>query len=218
MAMTYTQLVADKSTSGSIARWVNDSTIDSATIVLEAEAFIYRRLRHRLMTNDSATGSMVIGQDNVLLPLDHIDTRKFIITGGVNWGYSILKKKILEDVWREYSYDATGARQQGAPTCFYTNPTQVKFNNAPDQAYSYQMAYYAQLTPLATSLTNFITATYPRLMRCACMIFASEFIKDSGQGQFDRTYWTQQALSEIQAAQAESDNEESTDIVEPEFV
>jgi len=218
MAMSYAQLIADKTTAGSIARWVNDSTVDSATIVLEAEAFIYRRLRHRLMTNDSTTGVMVVGQDYIALPADHLDTRKLMITGGANWGASILRKEILEDVWKEYAYDGSGARIQSMPQRFYTNATQAKFDNVPDQAYTYLLAYYAQPQALASSSTNFITATYPRLMRCACMIFGSEFIKDSGQGQFDRTYWTQQAVGEIEIAQAESDNEESIDIVAPEFV
>jgi hypothetical protein len=67
------------------------------------------------------------------------------------------------------------------------------------------LIYYAQPAPLSSSLTNFITNLYPRLMRCACMTQASEFMKDVGAGQIDRTYWEQAALAEIQFAQTESD-------------
>jgi hypothetical protein len=42
-------------------------------------------------------------------------------------------------------------------------------------------------------------------MRLACMAAACEWAKDSGQGNFDRTYYDQLAQDEIDKAQAESD-------------
>ena len=46
--MDYTMLVGSRNTPGAIATWVNDSRIhnDVPEIVLEAESWIYRRLRH----------------------------------------------------------------------------------------------------------------------------------------------------------------------------
>ena len=63
-----------------------------------------------------------------------------------------------------------------------------------------------QPAPLSVSNTsNFLTTAYPRLMRCAIMAAACEYVKDSGQGNFDRTYWAQLTQVEIDQAQAESD-------------
>jgi len=69
------------------------------------------------------------------------------------------------------------------------------------------LIYYQQLAALSSSGDNFLTTMYPRLMRCACMAAASEFVKDSGQGNFDRTYWENEAEKEIMMAQAESDRQ-----------
>jgi hypothetical protein len=48
-AMTYTSLVADKNTAGSIARWVNYSKLDADQILQEAQALLYSMLRTREM-------------------------------------------------------------------------------------------------------------------------------------------------------------------------
>lgn len=72
MAMTYTSLVGDKTTAGSIARWVNYSKLDTLTIVDEAQALIWSLLRTREMMVDYSF-SMAVSQANVPLPARFLD-------------------------------------------------------------------------------------------------------------------------------------------------
>lgn len=203
--MDYTTLTADKNTAGSIANWANSSQLQAAasTIVAEAEAFIYRRLRHWQMLVEVNGVSMATGNDNIGVPANFLEVKSFYITG-VNFAKLTLKTE--EEVKAAYQYDGSGNRVNQQPEIFYFNSTQIKFDSPPDQDYPYEFVYYGQPTPLsASNPTNFLTATYPRLMRCACMSQASEFMKDAGMGNYDRTYWDQAALAEIDAAQTESD-------------
>ena len=48
-SMTYTSLIGDKNTAGSIARWVNYSKLDADQILQEAQALLYSMLRVREM-------------------------------------------------------------------------------------------------------------------------------------------------------------------------
>src|SRR3990167_7987443 len=52
--MNYTTLTAAKTTSGSLANWVNRGDLATSAILTEAEAWIYQRLRVREMTTDEA--------------------------------------------------------------------------------------------------------------------------------------------------------------------
>ena len=82
-SMTYTSLVGDKNTAGSIARWVNYSKLDADQILQEAQSLIYSMLRVREMR---AHFNFTIGQggDRVALPtgfLDPIGRISFLGTG-----------------------------------------------------------------------------------------------------------------------------------------
>lgn len=205
MVMTYSTLTGAKTVAGSIASWVNHSAVEAAapSIVDEAESMIYRRLRHWRMLGRT-TGVFTIGNDYIALSgvARYLEDKAFYITG-VN--FDKLTRKTEQEVIANYGYDASGARINEMPEIYYNDATNFWFDAPSDQAYPWLLTFYQQPVALSTSGTNFLTEYYPRLLRCACMIGASEFMKDAGLGNFDRTYWEQNALAEVAVAQQESD-------------
>ncbi len=202
--MDYTQLTGSNTTYGSIANWINSSQLVGAApeIVLEAESWIYRRLRHWKMLTMPTFGSFTIGQDYITNPSDILEPFLLWTTGNY---FQIMPMKTPQEVICNWSYNGDGTRTQQQPLMYWMNQTALSFDSPPDQAYGYALIYFQQPAPLATTITNFLTATYPRLVRCACMTAACEYAKDVGQGNIDRTYWEQAAQDEIDKAQAESD-------------
>lgn len=202
--MNYSQLVSSKGTPGSIATWVNSSIIqnDTPEIVLEAESFIYRRLRHWKMLTTPTFYNMVIGIDSVPQPSDMLEPFLFWTTGIY---FQIMQMKTPQEVVANFSYNGNGTRVQQQPLMYYMDQSNLHFDSPPDQTYQYGLIYFQQPAALAVSGSNFLTNTYPRLVRCCCMAAACEWMKDSGQGNFDRTYWDTMAEDEIEKAQIESD-------------
>lgn len=202
--MDYTMLTSNRGTPGAIATWINSSTIvnDTPEIVLEAESWIYRRLRHWKMLTPPVPGALTIGVDFIVSPADLLEP--FLLWTTQNY-FQFMPMKPVQEVIANWSYNGNGSRTQQQPMMYYQDQIALRFDSPPDQAYAYALIYFQQPASLATTNTNFLTATYPRLMRCACMAAASEWMKDSGQGNFDRTYWDQLAQDEVEKAQAESD-------------
>lgn len=203
--MDYTQLTASQTTPGSIARWISSSQIqnDTPEIVVEAESWIYRRLRHWKMLTDPIDGTMTIGQDYITSPSDLLEPFLLWTTGSFQ---ALIVQKPAQDVIASWQYTGSSTtRVQQQPQIYYQGATTLRFDSPPDQAYDYNIVYFKQPASLASTNTNFLTDTYPRLLRCACMAAACEWMKDSGQGNFDRTYWDQLTQDEIDKAQAESD-------------
>lgn len=209
--MDYVTLCGTATVPGSIANWLNHNFLSpvSPMIIQEAESAIYRRLRHFKMLT-STTGTMTSGSTNdfVTMPSDYLEDKAFFITG-VN--YSKLTRKTLQEVIASYCYDGSGNRVQTQPNIFFNDQTNLKFDSPFDQNYPFLLYYYQQPPALSTATaTNFLTNTYPRLLRCACMTAAAEYMKDAGTGNYDRTYWEQMTEAEIDRAQAESDRSEHT--------
>lgn len=208
--INYSTLTGPTSMDGSIAGWLNHAAIQgvSDTIVAEAESWIYRDLRHwRMLTSTTGAmtsnpGGQAIVTDYIPLPADYLEDKVLYITG-IN--YQKMIRKTMEEVIASYGYDGSGFQIVQQPMIFFSDQANLKFDSPPDQAYPYLLYYYQQPAALAFSNTNFLTIFYPRLLRCACCLMAAEFMKDVGQGTYDRTYWTQEAMLELGKAQAESD-------------
>lgn len=205
--MDYTSLIAPSTSAGSIAGWVNSTAVqaEAPTIVAEAEAFIYRRLRHWKMLT-STSGTMTTSQALVTVPSDFLEDKIFKLTGTFSGD---ITRKTIQEVIQAWNYDGNGNRVAQTPEIFSNDQTNLVLDSPCDRAYPFTLYYYQQPAALGTNnTTNFLTTTYPRLMRTACMVGASEFMKDSGVGNYDRTYWEQNTLAEIEAAQEESDKHE----------
>lgn len=208
--ITYTTLTGAPSVDGSIAGWLNHASIANVadTIVAEAESWIYRDLRHwRMLTSMTGLftanpGGQPLVTDYIPIPADYLEDKLLYVTG-IN--YQKMVRKTLEEVIASYGYDGDGNRIVQQPMIYFNDQSNIKFDSPPDQSYPYLLYYYQQPAALAFTGTNFLTIFYPRLLRCACCAMAAEFMKDVGQGTYDRTYWEQAALNELAKAQIESD-------------
>ena len=175
--MTYTTLIGDKETEGSLRNWLNSATTPSAQIIHEAEQFIYQRLRVREMILED-TGTYGSVDSGVLtLPTAYRSPVLLQFTG-VNRVFP--KHKLLDFVSTQFGYDSAGVRITGTPQYWATNATQIVFEVFADKTFNYQLLYHGSLTALASSSneTNVLTERYPRLFRTILMGLGYEFHED----------------------------------------
>lgn len=192
---------------GSIVSWLNHNALSTVgtQIVQEAESWIYRRLRHWQMLT-STSGTLTASSTTIAIPSDFLEDKRFRVTGTAATN---ITRKTIQEVVEAFQYDGSGNRVAQQPQIMFNDKDNFQFDSPCDQAYPFTLWYYQQPTALSTSnTTNFITNTYPRLMRTTSCLMAAEFMKDSGVGNYDRTYWETEALKEIDVAQAESDKHE----------
>lgn len=210
-------LVSQNGTPGAISSWTNNSRIqqDVPEIVLEAESWIYRRLRHWLMLTTPITGNMTIGQPYIPVPGDCLEPYFMQFTGIYQ---QVIPQITPTNLLMSWTYGPDGTRIQQQPQWYSFDQTNLNFDSPPDQAYGYVWMYFQQPQPLAVTGTNFLTQRYPRLVRCACMAAACEWLKDFGQGAADKGYWDQLAEAEIQQAQFEADRARRAEQVTPRIV
>jgi hypothetical protein len=81
--MDYNMLVGSKGVPGAVSTWTNNSRIaqDIPEIVLEAESWIYRRLRHWRMISAPLLGTLTVGADFIALPSDLLEPSFLTLTG-----------------------------------------------------------------------------------------------------------------------------------------
>ena len=211
--MNWTTLTGVKTVAGSIANWLNNSTITSGpggvadVIVQESTLLIYQRLRHWRMLTSPISGTLTGGPTNytvdyIAVPSDMIEPFMFTLTGT---NQQILTEKPYEDIVRYWQFDGSGNRVPQQPLIYSFNDTNIVFDSPPDQPYPYALMYYQYPPPLSgTNNTNFLTNVYPRLLRASLMLQATEWAKDSGVGTFDRTYWSQVFEAELVNAQTDA--------------
>jgi len=218
----WNSLTGNKNQPGSIARWMNNSTIssgaggDADSILQEAQDWIYQRLRHWQMLTAPVTGVFTIGSDAIPLPADFIEPKLYLITG-IN--ASFLRLKTPDDVIKAWAFDGNGNRIQQQPRIFYWDRGNFRFDSPADQAYPTALIYFQQPAMLgASNLSNFLTTDCQMLLRRAVMRGATEWTKEMGAGQYDRTYWEQVAEEEIQRVQESSDRSVHSAIIGPQFV
>lgn len=196
--MNYTTLIADKDTDGSIKNWCNDSRIPSTTILTEAQAFIYTKLRVRQMLA-TATGNLLINTDTITLPTGYLAPYLFRFTGTVQ---SQPRYKLLDYILEQWTYDGDGNRVTGTPQYYATDEANIQFEIMAFQQFVYLFKHYARPAALADdNLTNFLTDNYPYLLRAACLHRAFEHLRNSREKQ----YWL--AITEAQIFEAHKDSD-----------
>lgn len=214
MSLNWNILTGNSTTPGALARWLNKSTLtagaggDADLILQEATSWIYARLRHHKMLTAPINAAMVAGADQIAVPADMLELDFIMIAGVVSSTFyqQELIQKPINEVYRAWAFDGSGNRIQQMPRLYSFNQTYIQLDQQPDQAYPYIYTYYQLPAALSGSnATNFLTTFYPRLLRCVCMMMGAEWTKESNQGQYDRTYWEQQSVDELNATQAQSD-------------
>lgn len=214
MSLTWNILTGANNTQGSIARWLNKSTLSSGAggdadlILQEATSWIFSRLRHWQMLTAPVSAMMVVGSDQIAVPADMLELDFIMIAGMVNGTFyqQEIRQRAINQIYKAWAYDQNGNRIQRMPQVYSFNQSFIQLDQQPDLAYPYVYTYYQLPAALSGSnATNFLTTFYPRLLRCVCMMMGAEWTKESNQGQYDRTYWEQQSADELNAAQMQSD-------------
>jgi len=195
--MNYTTLVADATTAGSIKYAINYTRIDSAGILTDAQAWIYRKLRTFDMIA-TADVSIASGATTADFPADYLDPMHLGIPGVVP------RIQLKEQEWfRTFlGWDSSAVLPEGPPT-FWTNIARaIQFNTKADQAYTAKMVYFARPAALSVSNeTNWLTDKYPSLLHRVCLMFAAEARKEYDA--MDRA--EARAMKEIEEIRVESD-------------
>lgn len=191
----YNILVGSKNVDGSVQNWVNSNTVPATTIIKEAEAWIYRRLRVREMIT-AGTATLAEDADTVALSsfsgINSFKAPIYLQITGVNQAMLTLREPW--EIEASFTYDGSSNRVTGQPQWYYVDGANLQFETAADQDYPLRLVCYQSLAPLTQSnATNFLTNTAPDLLRCTCMMLAEEFLKKNDQ----KNYWAAQAERKV---------------------
>jgi hypothetical protein len=121
MAMSYTSLTASKSTTGSLANWVNYSRLDIPVILDEAQALIYQFLRVREMQSSFAF-TMAVGASQAAAPTGFLDPIGRMVATTTNDDFEHLTQS---QVLNRRSYSAVSGSLGNNPFTTTANSTEV---------------------------------------------------------------------------------------------
>lgn len=196
--MSYTTLVAGKTTSGSIKEWVNYDLIPSASVLTKAEGMIYQHMRAREM-KALATGT--ISSTNTTMSLSALRFLEPIVmklTGSSGGPVDILDADHFE---RRLHIDDDGDHETGTPTVAMVLGETMHFDVAADQDYNFRLVYVQRPAALSGSNeTNFLTDRYPHILEAACLKYAFAFMKNTAESQ----NWERQTMQFIDQANNEA--------------
>ena len=200
----YKTLIADRDCDGSIKNWVNHNKVPSTAILIEAQQWIYQRIRVRQMLTTLPAASTAIGDDTIALPADYRQPFMFMFIANASVAKSIPKYKLLDFVLSQFNYQADGTRTQARPRFWTTDESNIQFETQADKVYPYFFKYYGAPADLGPNdQTNFLTSRYPRLLRVVCVAFAYEHLKNERE----KLYYLKIGEGEIFEVNKESDLE-----------
>lgn len=169
MALTYTQLVADKNTDGSIKNWLNYSLLPVETILTQAQALIYERLRVREMQVEGPF-PILAAADNADLPAGFLDPIQLLLDGDsrpIDYVHENLLGRMR---------DEDGVLFEGTVCRYAVIGAKALFDVKSSEARTGYFWYYATPAELSGDvLTNFLTARYPSLLLAACEAYGFQF-------------------------------------------
>lgn len=202
MEMTYQSLTGTKGATGSIKTWVNSDSIEPDVLVGEAEDMIFQALRHWNMIS-TALGTVTQGATAIDVPERFRQSVSLEMMAPTQ--VKMVPKAPYEIEALRFYFGTTAAIGTSVPSFYGVKGTKAEFPAASDQVYLYRWVYFADPIPLGTtsagtSSTNFVTSTYPRMMRAACMAQAFEFLRK----QDEKIYWLKILEQRIDEANAEA--------------
>jgi hypothetical protein len=197
--MDYSTLVAAKTVQGSIASWVNYSRLDAVTILAEAQAELFDRMRVREMATLDTSIATAAGTAAYALPANFLDPIRPLTDNQGN-GYVF---KTQGELLKRRNYDSLGAIIQGTPAVFSIFDEKLQFDCAFDTSgWVINLLCFKSPTPLGPgNQTNWLTSRYPHVLRRACQTRAADFMDDDAA--FQRHEAKLEAV--IQAAMANND-------------
>lgn len=202
VAMTFSNLTGTRGQTGSIKSDVNNSTVESDTVLMDAQAYLNMRLRAREMLSTN-TGTMTQGQSQVDLPSGFRAAVKLELIAPTNLR---LTPKMLEDVEAARFYSGTtGLIGTAVPAIWAPLGSAAVFPSAADQQYVYRWVTYQDMPTLSTDTeTTWLTVKNPRLVRVTCRAYAYEWLRNAPQYE----YWLGKADELINQMNGESESEQ----------
>lgn len=196
MGIDYGTLTGAKGQAGSIRAWINYELIDAEGVLLDAQAYIYGRLRTREMRSVAAL-TIPTGQASLALPDGFLDPIRFVYASGeeiepVDEGELLVSRPKNDD----------GSFVTGMPLAYSIWDEALQFDLQADANYAAQLLFFkrpawlSRLTP-----TNFLTSRYPNLLRVACLMHGADAMQDDGLA----ARWKQRTDELLAAAAIEND-------------
>lgn len=167
MPMTYSDLVATKANTGSIAFLINYALVPSDQILEDAQALIYSLLRHDRM-KAAANLSLALGANSVALPSDFLDPIQLLD----EWGAGITHTD-ERSLFRFRPLGTDGLAPQGPPSLWAQLGLTAQFDTRSEKARTLNLIYFQKPAALGPSnQSNWLTERYPHIVRAACKHFA----------------------------------------------
>jgi hypothetical protein len=163
--MDFTSLTADKTTSGSIRRWVNHADVDADAVLEDAQGLVFQTLRVREMRTVFADLAMLIGDSAKALPAGFLDPIRLTVKT------NNIRLRLRGEEWMEdrRTYD-NGSLTTGTPHDFAIYGEALQFDLAYEAAATLRLVGYKAPAFLSDAAkTNFLTARYPHILRAACL-------------------------------------------------
>jgi len=178
---TWTILTGSKTTEGSIKNWINHADVPASTIVGEAEALIFQRLRvlsmMTLLESTLASGASTID----ISTLGYLSPKSFFFYGDHRQQVTFRQHEMFE-ISRVYDDSTPPVLEEGTPTDYTHNRSTIYFNLKVNETHYYRHWYYARPTALSGSNeTNILTDDYPHILTAACLHRAFKWRKDDAR-------------------------------------
>jgi hypothetical protein len=183
----YSTLIAAKTTPGSIRSWVRyNELFDVEQILVDAQGYIYQRMRIREMRMVALAQTITIASESVALPSNFLDPIKFQI----RYPRTILHLRPEAALFGEYrDYDSDGELLEDYPAnyCIMNDSDEVArayLDVKTVEELRYDLLYFGSPALLAATSneTNVLTNRYPHILRQACIGFAGLSMKDYEEG------------------------------------
>lgn len=178
---TYTDLQA------SIAGWLNRSDLTSVIpdFVALAESRIARDLRIRKQVT-TASLSTVANTQGVTLPTDFLELENISLSSTTP--PAALSVVTPEQLDRKYPFNTAA----GQPVVYALLGDSILFGPTPDAVYTVSIDYYARLTALATTPTNWLLTNHPGIYLFASLSEAHLYMMDEQRAAlFEQKYRTE---------------------------
>jgi len=198
MAMTYTSLVADKTTVGSIKYWINYARLDSDTVLAEAQATIFQRLRVREMRTLDTSIVTTVTDYREPLPARFLEAR-VLRSVEDNLEY---EQRSPADLIARRQFDATGTLIDGPPQYFAIFDEMLQFEARFTIPVTLHLLCFKSPALLSSgNPNNFLTDRLPHVLRVACLAQAADFMRNDTE--YQKQITKLEALIEVTNGEAD---------------
>jgi hypothetical protein len=195
--MNYGTLTGPKSTTGSIRSWINYDPLDVEGVLMDAQAYIYGRMRVREMVSSAAV-AITAGSETAPLPTGFLDPISLLIPA-LNIPLANTDPRELEAMrW----YDDAGVLQTQTPFNFSVYDELFQFEAKADATYAGRALFYKRPDYLGRlNQSNFLCTRYPNLLRVAALMHGADQMQDDAE----YARWKQRTDDLIASVSVETD-------------